>query len=145
MKSKYLLLATLVFASCVSKQRMASENGTINIGYTEIRKDRLTTSVSDVKVDEKVISSYSNIYDYIRGKVPGVNVMGSGPNAKIVIRGINSINCPTDPLFIVDGREVSDISTINPMDVKSISVLKDASSSIYGVRGANGVIIITLK
>lgn len=58
---------------------------------------------------------------------------------------INSLNLSTDPLFIVDGTEVSGISFINPNDVRSINILKDASSSIYGARGANGVILITTK
>jgi len=64
---------------------------------------------------------------------------------RIIIRGIGSINSSNDPLILVDGSEITDLSTINPNDVKSVDVLKDASSSIYGVRGANGVILITTK
>jgi len=65
---------------------------------------------------------------------------------KIVIRGVNTVNGDTDPLFIVDGAAYNNIDWVNPNDVKSIDVLKDAgSASIYGVRGANGVIIINLK
>ncbi len=63
----------------------------------------------------------------------------------MIIRGVNTINASSDPLFIVDGVEVPDISNIPPNEVKSISVLKDASASIYGSRGGNGVIIIELK
>lgn len=110
-----------------------------------MEKGKLTQAVSQVEIDEKQVGGYSNIYDYIKGKVPGVSVIGSFPNVKIQIRGIGSLNLPTDPLFIVDGTEVSDIGYIHPNDVKSISVLKDSSSSIYGSRGANGVILITTK
>ena len=67
------------------------------------------------------------------------------PDKRIIIRGVGSINSSNDPLILVDGSEITDLSTINPNDVKSVNVLKDASSSIYGVRGANGVILITTK
>ena len=67
------------------------------------------------------------------------------PGGSIQIRGISSVNSSTEPLILVDGVEVRDLSNINPMDVESIDVLKDASASIYGVRGANGVIIVKLK
>ena len=75
----------------------------------------------------------------------GLSVYKRGSTYKYVIRGINSINASTDPLFIVDGSAVNDISYLSPKDVKSVEVLKDASASIYGSRGACGVIIITTK
>ncbi len=77
----------------------------------------------------------------IQGKCAGVIVRGNS----IQIRGISSINLSTEPLLIVDGVEMKDVSGINPRDVKEIQVLKDAAASIYGSRGANGVILITLK
>ena len=71
---------------------------------------------------------------------------GSDPSStKVYIRGLNSLEAPSDPLFIVDGVTVDDISNINPYEVKSVDVLKDAEAAIYGVRGTNGVIIILLK
>ena len=76
----------------------------------------------------------------LRGKVPGVEIVGTS----IRIRGINTTG-NTDALIILDGMEVSDISDINPSDVKSVEVLKDAASTIYGMRGANGVVIIKTK
>lgn len=80
------------------------------------------------------------------GEVAGVRVDMTGNNsANIYIRGKNSISGSSQPLFIVDGSEVSDISYLNPNDVDRIDVLKDASAAIYGVRGANGVIVITTK
>jgi TonB-dependent SusC/RagA subfamily outer membrane receptor len=76
----------------------------------------------------------------IQGKVPGVDVVGN----KITIRGVGSLNLSSDPLFVVDGVAVSSIDNISPREVKSITVLKGASAAIYGTRGANGVILITL-
>ena len=120
---------------------MAEGAQAVEMGYGTVNKDDLTYSVSSLKPEDKEISSYSNMYDYLRGRVPGVSV---GPNNKIQIRGINSINASTEPLIIVDGTE-SDLSAVNPRDVYSVDVLKDGSASIYGVRGACGVIIITTK
>ena len=77
----------------------------------------------------------------IQGKCPGVKVEGQ----RIIIRGESTIYAGKDPLFIVDGATVNSIDWINPYDVKSIDILKDAAASIYGSRGANGVIIINLK
>lgn len=119
----------------------------INVGYGSVDKDKLTYSVNQLEVDEKEISHYSNIWDYMRSRVPGVEIGESiaGSTPDIVIRGKNSINSPTQPLIMLDGVETSDISGLNPNDVASVSVLKDASASIYGSRGGNGVILITTK
>ena len=111
----------------------------VNTGYESLPAESLTTSVSVVEGDD--IVPYKDIYEMIKGKCVGVMVTGHS----ITIRGKGSINCPTEPLFVVDGVAVEDVSFINPREVKSISVLKDASASIYGVRGANGVILINLK
>jgi len=114
----------------------------VNVGYGSVKKDGLTTSVSKVDVDENVINSYSNIYDYLQGRVSGVMVT---PDHRIIIRGVSSINLSSEALILVDGVEVSDLSSLSPNDVDTVTVLKDSSASIYGVRGANGVILITTK
>lgn len=113
----------------------------VDIGYgKEVRKN-LTSSVSSVNIDTDVMP-YRDIYELIQGKCAGVVVQGN----KVTIRGTSSINSSTEPLFIVNGAPQSSIEWINPNDVKSIDVLKDAgSAAIYGSRGANGVIIINLK
>lgn len=115
---------------------------TYNLGYgLQVTDENRTQAVGHVDF-EKQNETYRDIYSYLQGKVAGVVVQGG----KVYIRGINSINSGTDPLFIVDGIAVEDISWINPHDVKSIDVLKDSSAtSMYGVRGANGVIVITTK
>lgn len=112
-----------------------------NMGYgIKVSDEDNTGSISTLQPDDKV--PYRDIYEYLQGKVAGVQVQGK----KISIRGISSINASTDPLFIVDGVAVEDISWINPRDVKSIDVLKDGPGcALYGSRGANGVIIITMK
>ena len=81
------------------------------------------------------------IYSYLRGKVPGVQVSGT----KIIIRGVNSVNSGTDVLVVVDGIKVNDPGSINVEEIESVNVIKDASASIYGFAGANGVIEVRTK
>lgn len=128
-----------------SLRMMEFESDSVNIGYGYIRKKSLTTSISDVDVKDQEIATYSHIGEYLMGRVPGLVVTRYGTSYKYTVRGINSINAGTDPLFIVDGSPVDDISFLNPRDVKSVQVLKDASASIYGTRGACGVILITTR
>lgn len=145
----FVTIALLTATGCASSRTSAatdlSDNEeSVNIGYGKVRKKDMTNSVGHIKKDEHLV--YNTIYDYLRAKVPGVIVERTGSSTeKIYVRGINTINSPTDPLIIVDGVEVEDISSINPYDVESIDVLKDTAAAIYGVRGTNGVIIITLK
>ena len=119
----------------------------VNLGYGSVSKDELTYSVNQLNVDDREVSSYGNIWDYMRSKVPGVEIgpATGGGMPSIVIRGKSSLNASNEPLILLDGMETNDISTLSPSDVASISVLKDASASIYGSRGANGVILITTK
>lgn len=128
-----------------SLYRMNSRNDSINIGYGYVKKRDLTTSVSQVNVNTRELGSFENIAEYLKGRVPGLMVTKDGAGYKYSIRGINSLNSPTDPLFVVDGIVVSDIDYLNPNDIRSVDVLKDASASIYGSRGACGVILITTR
>ena len=137
----------LLVISCGTASRTTSDKSAasdpeeelLDAGYGTVKKRDNTNSISKLKMKDG--NSYTDIYDYIRGRVPGVVVNGKN----ITIRGVNSINSGTSPLILVDGIEVSDLSNISPSMVDSISVLKDSSASIYGVRGANGVILITLR
>ncbi len=143
-KIALFILLPLLAASCslFRPDSMPTNNygsETVNIGYGTARRDAVTGSVGKVKNDNN--RAYSNIYEFLQGKVPGVMVSGQS----IRIRGTGSINSNNEPLILVDGIEMSDISTINPMDVDSVDVIKDGSSSIYGVRGANGVVLIKTK
>ena len=141
MRKLFCLMALAVLAAgCGPAARVSQEDEEVNVGYGTVKKKDLTSSVSTVKVKDNEMASYSNIYDYLAGRVPGVQVT---PDHKLVVRGINSINSSTDPLILVDGVEMTDISAINPRDVKTVDVIKDGSAAIYGVRGANGVVLIT--
>lgn len=117
------------------------EDEYVDVGYGKVRRDELTTSVGSVSKKKINQPYYTDIYSMIQGEVPGVTVTGN----RIIIRGIHTLNASTDPLFVVDGVIVSSISHINPMDVESIDILKGASAAIYGVNGANGVILINTK
>jgi TonB-dependent SusC/RagA subfamily outer membrane receptor len=112
----------------------------VEIGYGSVRKDDVTNQVSKLEVDKNKYAAYPNIYDALRGTVAGLQVRGKS----ITIQGISSNNPNSEPLFVVDGIIVSSIDFILPNDVKSIEVLKGAAASIYGSRGANGVILIKL-
>ena len=147
-KSLLICLAaiSLLVSGCSSPRSTAATDNddTVDMGYTSSSKKQLSGSVGHVRNKDNRV--YDSIYDYFRDKVPGVRVEGSDPGStKVYIRGINSIEAPSDPLFIVDGVTVDDISNINPYEVKSVDVLKDSEAAIYGVRGTNGVIIILLN
>ena len=123
----------------------AFEQDSVNVGYGYVKRKNLVNSVSKVSMENDQNMSYNDIGEYLMGRVPGLTVIKTGTTYKYIIRGLSSINSQTDPLFIVDGVEVMDISYLNPRDVKSVEVLKDSSASIYGTRGACGVILITTR
>ena len=118
-----------------------SNEETVNVGYGTVKKKDLTTQVGKIDGTNKKYIAYRNIYDMIRGEIPGVQVNGN----RIMIQGPTSINLSTDPLLVVDGVIVGSIDDISPQQVKSIEVLKGSAASIYGSRGANGVILIYLR
>ncbi|MCH5599662.1 TonB-dependent receptor [Niabella ginsengisoli] len=119
------------------------------IGYGTARKRDLTGSVASVKGDELAKQPVQTATQALQGKVAGVQVIGSGePNANpsVRLRGTGSVLAGVNPLYVVDGVLTDDIRNINNADILTMDILKDASTSaIYGVRGANGVIIITTK
>ena len=144
-KNSLLLLFLLPVAlSCGNSARVPAgrHSEIVDVGYSTIARNALTSSQSTVELDENDSCPYQNIYQMIEGRCSGVRVQGE----KVIIRGVSTMNASTDPLFVVDGSPVVSIAHINPRDVKNIEVLKDAGScAIYGLRGANGVILITLK
>lgn len=122
------------------------------IAYGVRKKGTIAGSVSTVKA-EKIESTPTAAFDQaLQGQVPGLTVLsnsGEPSEATVMtIRGTNSINSGTEPLFVLDGVVISssDFNMINPADIENLSVLKDAAStSIYGARAANGVVVITTK
>lgn len=157
---------TLLFTSIgfVDQTFTVSEGGTINvvlktdavmldevvaIGYGVMKKSDLTGSVSSVKADQLQKTPAANLDQALQGLAAGVTVNSStgqpGAAAEVRIRGIGTVN-NNAPIYVVDGVIVDDISFVNPNDIKSTEILKDASATaIYGSRGANGVILITTK
>lgn len=117
-----------------------SKDRRVNIGYGVSDGRDVSYSVSSVKSEDKEF--YTSMTEYLRGKVAGVFV---GPDDSIIIRGVTTVNASKAPLILVDGVEISDINLVNPQDVYSVDVLKDASTAIYGMKGANGAILITTK
>ncbi len=118
------------------------------VGYGTRIKEEITGSVSTVSADQLQTSNSVSLMNRVQGQVSGVTVTNAnrpGGDATIRIRGIGTIN-DANPLYVIDGVPVGPGNNINPDDVESISILKDASSSaIYGTRGANGVVLITTK
>lgn len=121
------------------------------VGYGVQRKSDLTGSVASIKAADAVKTMpTSNITDAIQGRLSGVSIISASgsPNssATIRVRGVNSISADIGPLVVIDGFIGGSLNSLNPSDILSIEVLKDASSTaIYGSRGANGVILVTTK
>lgn len=124
-------------------------NEVVVVGYQTVRKADLTGAVSVMDMKEPLSENSGNIMSSMAGKLPGVNVVPSaepGATGSIRVRGMSTANSSNDPLYIVDGVPTDNINVINPSDIESMQVLKDAASaSIYGSRAANGVVIITTK
>lgn len=136
-----------------------SLNEVVVVGYGTQRKIETTGSIASVKAADLVQTPVVNVAQGLQARVAGVQINQNsgapGGNVSVRIRGTNSINGNSEPLYVVDGiqisngggiTDVSPLSTINPNDIESVDVLKDASATaIYGSRAANGVILITTK
>jgi len=152
--------------SVVMKEDVVGVDEVVVVGYGSVKKRDLTGSVVSVKSDDLLKTNPTSINQALQGKIAGVQVSQAdgapGAGISIQIRGANSFTTSSEPLYVVDGvpfnvgeapstdyatkQTNNPLNLINPRDVKSIEVLKDASSTaIYGSRGANGVILITTK
>src|SRR5690554_3230467 len=132
------------------EEDIASLEEVVVVGYGTQKKSDLTGAVASIKADKLMDRQSFNVSQALQGRLPGVDVYANtaapGEPARIRIRGINSINSGVDPLFVVDGVIGVNAHFLDPNNIESVEVLKDASSTaIYGARGANGVIIITTK
>jgi TonB-linked SusC/RagA family outer membrane protein len=156
---------TLVFSfiGTVTQERAYTGPGVINVslaedtralqevvvtGYTTQNRRDITGAVSVVKPEELLATPAGNVQQQMQGRVAGVTTSGTGvpgAGAKVRIRGFGSFG-NNDPLYIIDGVPTYNVNNINPQDIESMQVLKDASAaSIYGARAANGVVIITTR
>jgi TonB-linked SusC/RagA family outer membrane protein len=120
------------------------------VGYGVQSKKDLTGAISIVKTEDYKDQPVTRVDQILQGRTPGVNVTNSsgapGGTVSIRIRGANSINGSNEPLYVIDGFVGADFRDVNPADIESMQVLKDASSTaIYGSRGSNGVVLITTK
>ena len=122
----------------------------VMIGYGTAKKSTLTGALSQVSSESFKAQKVTRVDQALQGRASGVQVSNTvgapGGDVRIRVRGANSVLGDNSPLFVIDGFVGADFNSINPNDIKSMEVLKDASSTaIYGSRGANGVILITTK
>ena len=115
----------------------------VAVGYGHISRDKLTFAISSVSAGND-FSRYNTMYDLIRVKFPNVKIT---PNGEITLRGVSSMQLSNAALIVVDGITVDKniLTILSPSNIKSIDILKDASSSMYGARGSNGVVVIETK
>jgi TonB-dependent SusC/RagA subfamily outer membrane receptor len=147
--------ALLVLAGCASSEP-ATTNASdedarqVNVGYGTISESATTMAVGNIDPND-VPQPVARLEDLLIGRVAGVDVLrGPRGGVQVIIRGRSSIMGSNEPLYVIDGIAArippgGGAPLINPADIASIEVLKDASAAIYGSRGANGVILITTK
>ena len=124
----------------VSAGRNPAADETVSVGYGTLQKKDASVQSSMINGQDPSFASAQTIYDMIRGRFPGVEVSGTS----IKVMGSSSLVVNTEPLFVVNGVIVKTIDNISPQTVKTIEVLKGPAASVYGTRGANGVILINL-
>jgi len=153
MEPQEITIGTLTQIDVTMAESAFGLNEVIVVGYGTMKKSDLTGSISSVTPEKLVDRPVTNVGQALQAKVAGVQVIRQaagdpGGRPQIRIRGTNSINTSADPLFVVDGivGVLNALENLDPADIASIDILKDASSTaIYGARGANGVIMITTK
>ncbi len=134
----------------VMEEELTDLDEVVVIGYGVQKKSVVTAAISSVSAEDLEASTPTRVEDVLKGRVSGVQITQSsgqpGAESKVRIRGIGTIN-NSDPLYIVDGMAVNGgINYLNPADIESVEVLKDAASAaIYGARAANGVVLVTTK
>lgn len=125
------------------KMKQGEKNREYAIGYGHVNDRDKLNALSSLNDNDMDFSQYSTIFELIQGRFAGVQIV----NGEIIIRGVNSINSSSAALIVLDGIPVdySVLATVPPIQVKSISVIKDGSAAIYGSRGSNGVLLIETK
>lgn len=168
MKTKEVFYDGQEEINVILEEEISRLDEVVVIGYQEVKKRDVTGSMNSIKDSVINVNKTPNLFDALQGRMAGVNITSSsgemGSAVNFNIRGANSVFSAGSPLFIIDGVQIdvnesevassgvgsvspmNPLSTINPQDIESLEVLKDASATaIYGSRGANGVIIITTK
>lgn len=150
MRTKEVPIGSQTVIDVVLEQDALGLDEVVVVGYGTQRKSDLTGAIGTIGEEDYEDQPVSRIDQILQGRTAGVSVTNSsgapGGELSIRIRGANSVNGNNDPLYVVDGFVGADFRNVNPSDIESIQVLKDASSTaIYGSRGSNGVILITTK
>jgi len=132
------------------KDAAAALNEVVVVGYGTVKKSNVVGSISKINADVIENRPVTRVEQALQGQMAGVSVRSTsgapGSDVTVSVRGVASINGVSTPLYVVDGVPIDNLSGINPSDIKSIDVLKDAASAaIYGSRGSNGVVLITTK
>jgi TonB-dependent SusC/RagA subfamily outer membrane receptor len=126
--------------------RDTPKNRKIATGLGYISEKNLNYALTHLEDENNDFCNYSDVFSLIRGKFPGVQVRASSSGGEgIFIRGPRSMTQETEAIYVVDGVQVSDISFVNPCNMVSIDILKDAAAAIYGSQAANGVVVIETK
>lgn len=152
LKTQEIAVSEKLSINVTLEKSVAALDDVIVVGYGSVKKSDLTGSVSQVKMGDLAKAPIASFTEGLAGRVSGVRVSSSdgqpGVSQDIVIRGVSSLTQSTAPLYVIDGFPVENPASaaINPSDIESINILKDASATaIYGARGANGVIVIETK
>jgi len=123
----------------------SKKNRDIAVGYGYMKKEELTFAAENMQQENNEYCNFTNIYELLKGRFPGVTVDGTSGSYRVYVRGTQSINSSDEVLFVVDGSSGANVDGLNPCNIKSISVIKDGMTSIYGTRGSNGVILVETK
>jgi TonB-linked SusC/RagA family outer membrane protein len=149
--TKDVKVGSMSTVNAVLSEESIGLNEVVAIGYGYVKKKDLTGAVASVSSDDMVMGgTVSNAAQALQGKTAGVQVAQTskapGGSISVRVRGSNSISSTNEPLYVVDGFPTTEGLNINPNDIESMQILKDASATaIYGARGANGVVLITTK
>lgn len=123
----------------------SKKNRELAVGYGYMAREDLTFAADHMQQENNEYCNFTDIYELLKGKFPGVQVDGTSGSYTVYIRNSQSVNGPRDVLFVVDGSAGASISGLSPCDIRTIDVIKDGMTSIYGTRGSNGVILIETK
>ena len=121
------------------------KNRELATGYGHISEDNLSFAIDNLEFENNDFCNYSDVFELMAGRFAGVTIQSNGSTKGVYIRGISSINLSSEALYVVDGLITQSLYHISPCEVKTINVLKDGSASLYGSRGANGVVVIETK
>ncbi|WP_372933257.1 TonB-dependent receptor [Mariniphaga sediminis] len=150
MKSQEIPVEGQISINVAMEKNMIGIEEVVAIGYGVVKKSDLTGAVGSVSSEKLTASPFTRVDQAMQGKTTGVQIQNTdgapGGNVKIRIRGANSLKGNNNPLIVIDGFLGGNLGYLNPSEIQSVEVLKDASATaIYGSRGANGVILVTTK